>query len=727
MDRADDLGVPGDDLRALPLEVVQRIDSLADRFEQELLEGREPNLEAFVAMLTDGGDAARNALRSQLKAVASDESLGSLTRVKVPENTVSWPLQAAGQEMPETIGEYRLLERLGSGGMGVVYKALHTRLGCHVAIKFARLAAALDPTHTQRLLREARTVGRLRHEHIVRALDAGDSPLGPYLVTEYIGGGTAGQLVRERGPLAIDRALELTRQAATALAYSHSQGVVHRDIKPSNILLEDGQVVRLVDFGLAKPDEIAEADTDMAEATHTGVFLGTVAYAAPEQVFPGGQVDQRADAYSLGCVLYFLLTGSAPHGSTLPERLLVDRKAISGALSKALPDVPVRVDLLWRRMVASNPTERFGDMQAVVAEIDRVRLNPGPSASSLVRRRRAVGVAAALVALLSTGWLLLRDEAAAGVPRGPRPAAMIAPFSSQEAADGQKKWAEYLQRPVRVNNSIGMPMVLIPPGEFEMGLSEGSPAPQAKESSWRFKPPSEIESEQLPVHRVRITKLLFFGATEVTRDQFERFVDRSGYVTDAERTEGWGKEDAGWLLRPGYSWKSTGQRVAGPDYPVINVTWNDAVALCEWLTANDDLGVYRLPTEAEWEYACRAGTQTPYFFGDRLGEMGEYACYKENFEGWVDSVAKRRPNPFGLYDVYGNRQEWCADVFSADFYSASPSVDPVNLSDGEERCLRGGTHTDAAWFCTSSRRWSQAADNLGAAGIRVVCEVGLDE
>lgn len=723
MDRADALEESRHDLHALPLSVVEQIDLLADQFEHELRGGEHPNIEEFVARLAEG-DAAQRTLRTQLAAIATDESLSESPKGASGE-APSQPLPpAAAQEMPKTIGEYKLLDRLGSGGMGVVYKALHTRLGCHVAIKFARLAATLDPSHTQRLLREARTVGRLRHEHIVRALDAGDSPLGPYLVTEFIGGGTAGQLVREGTPIDFSHALELTRQAATALAYSHSRGVVHRDIKPSNILLDEGQVVRLVDFGLAKPQQTGDVDSDLADATRTGAFLGTVAYAAPEQILPGGEVDERADIYSLACVLYFLVTGSAPHGSTLPERLLSDRKAIGGLLAKSLPDVPVRIDRLWRRMVAANPAERFASMDEVVHEIERVRQNPGPSASSIRRRRRSIGAALGLLALVAAGWLAIRSGGAVARPSGPRPAAMQAPFSSAEARAGQQAWAAYHGRPATVTNTIGISMVLIPPGSFQMGLSADSPTPQAEEDSWRYKPAAEIESEQLPVHDVRLTKAFYLGATEVTKAQFAQFVERSGYVTDAERSAGWGKEDQGWLLRPGYSWKNTGQRVGQPDYPIVNVTWNDAVALCDWLTENDDLGVYRLPTEAEWEYACRAGTQTPYFFGSDPAEMDDYACYKETFDGWVDPVAKRRPNPFGLYDIYGNRQEWCADFFSADYYASSPLDDPLNDSDAEQRCLRGGAHTDGAWFCTSSRRWGQEPDNIGAAGVRVVCELG---
>jgi formylglycine-generating enzyme required for sulfatase activity len=131
-------------------------------------------------------------------------------------------------------------------------------------------------------------------------------------------------------------------------------------------------------------------------------------------------------------------------------------------------------------------------------------------------------------------------------------------------------------------------------------------------------------------------------------------------VTDAERTAGWGKEDRGWLKRAGYSWKNMGQRVCEDDHCVINVTWNDAVALCAWLNANDDdYGAYRLPTEAEWEFACRAGSTTNYSFGNDAAELVEHGWFADNSQGRFRAVGLKRPNPFGIYDMYGNRQEWC--------------------------------------------------------------------
>jgi formylglycine-generating enzyme required for sulfatase activity len=495
-------------------------------------------------------------------------------------------------------------------------------------------------------------------------------------------------------------------------------------------LLDEGRVVRIVDFGLAKPQDLAEFDPDASEATQSGTFLGTVAYAAPEQILPGREADERADQYSLGCVLYFMLTGRPPHGAGLPERLLSERGSISSSLSRHCQNVPVRVDQLWRRMVAHEPGHRFADMETLVTKLQQVRANPGPSARLVAARRRfaAIGLVMALLSglLMYASWSG-SPQLAEQANRGLLPDPMRAPFSATQASQAQLRWATYLRQPVQLTNSIGIDLVLIPPGEFQMGISSGEPEPEAEPDNWRYKPIDEVRAEQSPAHRVVLSEPFYCGTTEVTYAQFGRFVAESGYVTDAERTAGWGKEDRGWLKRSGYSWKNTGQRVSEDDFPVVNVSWNDAVALCDWLTENDGLGFYRLPTEAEWEFACRGGTATPYYFGDDPAQIGDHAWYAENFDTWVHVVAAKQPNPFGLFDLYGNRQEWCRDTFDANFYTRSPESDPVCLAEDSLKSMRGGAHTDEARFCTSARRWGQSADNIGAAGIRIVCELATPE
>ncbi len=752
-----------DNFAALPLSVVRRIDELADQYEAACRSGETPDPRSYVEQFGDASDEARAVLAAHLGAIQSE--LGSSDRASrgpaapgvvadspalststherpiTPsagdDRTASTPVppqQIALGEEPLQVGEYLLLERLGSGGMGVVYKALHVRLQRLVAIKFPRFAALLDPHSAARFLREAKLVGQLQHPHIVMALDAGDSRYGPYLVTEFIEGETVESLVRRAGPLPFQTAVRLVAQAASALGFAHSRDIVHRDVKPSNLLIDGEGRLRVLDFGLAKLLADGQRATDSGEAsqyTQFGAFLGTVGYAAPEQLRSGQTIDHRADIYSLGCVLYFMLTGEVPHKGTLADRLFARRLSAS-ALRMQGGAVPSRFERVWGQMVASAPQRRFASMADVEREMHNVLAASADGMRMSVLPRRAV-LASVSLACLAVGGLALWDMRAAPSdrlrpiprPEGPPPAPAVAPFATAQAKRHQQDWAEYLGVPVHMVNSAGMPFVLLPPGEFSMGMSDAPlPEPAPPVGNWRYRDPQVVRQEQLPRHRVLLTRPLYFGATEVTNAQFRRFVDAAAYVTDAERSAGWGKEDRGWLKRAGYSWKNMGQRLCEDDHCVINVTWNDAAALCAWLNANNaEYGTCRLPTEAEWEFACRAGSTTHYSFGNDPTELAQHGWFGDNSEGRFRAVGLKRPNPFGIYDMYGNRQEWCLDNYAADFYGASPLENPVCETGDSRRVMRGGAHTDLASFCTSSQRWSQQADNPGAAGIRIVCEL----
>ncbi|MEX2170266.1 MAG: serine/threonine-protein kinase [Pirellulales bacterium] len=322
--------------------------------------------------------------------------VASTHRNSIEQAGFQLPREVSSADQPVTVGEYRLLEQLGSGGMGVVYKAIHRRLDRFVAIKFPRFAAVLDRRSAARFLREAMLIGRLAHPHIVRALDAGESLYGPYLVTEFIDGETIDVLVRRAGPLPFEQAVKLVEQAARALAYAHSQDIVHRDIKPSNMLLDEAGVLRIVDFGLAKllADDGRKVETSQnSDGTEFGTFLGTVGYAAPEQLRPDQMVDHRADIYGLGCVLYFMLTGEAPHKGTIADRLLTHRRSRASTLRFGRNDLPLGFEKTWQGMVADSPRSRFSSMleveqamQSALVDRPRRRNLQSPVLNSCERR-----------------------------------------------------------------------------------------------------------------------------------------------------------------------------------------------------------------------------------------------------------------------------------------------------------------------------------------------------
>jgi serine/threonine protein kinase len=208
------------------------------------------------------------------------------------------------------VGPYRLLEPLGAGGMGTVYRALHTHLGKVVALKLLRSSWRDVPEAVGRFRREMRAAGRLRHPNLVEAYDAGAEGV-PYLAMELVAGLDVARLLQGHpgGRLAVADACEVVRQAAAGLQHAFENGLVHRDLKPSNLLLTPDGTVKVLDLGLALP---RSATPGQADLTGAGQFLGTPDYMAPEQLLDPHTVDVRADLYSLGATLYHLLAGRPP-------------------------------------------------------------------------------------------------------------------------------------------------------------------------------------------------------------------------------------------------------------------------------------------------------------------------------------------------------------------------------------------------------------------------------
>jgi len=269
--------------------------------------------------------------------------------------------------------------------------------------------------------------------------------------------------------------------------------------------------------------------------------------------------------------------------------------------------------------------------------------------------------------------------------------------------------------PGEIVNSVGMKLKLIPAGEFMMG----SP-----------KPDDGFDRDEKPQHKVRITQPFYLGVYEVTKGQFQQFVEASGYKTEAEKDGeggfGWNESKGEFEFDPNpkYTWRNTG--FAQTDaHPVVNVSWNDAVAFCKWLSAKEGKA-YRLPTEAEWEYTCRAGTRTQYQHGDDpegLVSVGNVLdgtakasltpfppailnqCLNAK-DGYVFTapVGKFRANAFGLFDMHGNAWEWCQDWYAEDYYAVSPTDDPAGPETGYWRVVRGGGWWYPAGKCRSASR-----------------------
>ncbi len=260
---------------------------------------------------------------------------------------------------PKTIGDYEVLRVLGTGGMGQVYLAKHSRLGRLVALKILAGRRLGDHRANQRFESEMRVIGRLSHPNIVTAHDAREIDGQAVLVTEYIDGLDLGQLLLRSGPLPTAEACEIVRQVLEALQYTSDQGFVHRDVKPSNIMLSRQGDVKLLDLGLAR---IQYGDVETPEITGTGQTMGTADYISPEQITDSRQVDIRSDIYSLGATFYKLLTGRAPFGDDMHTSAFAKMTAHVSKSPTSIrtlrSDLPMEVERLIESMLAKRPEDR---------------------------------------------------------------------------------------------------------------------------------------------------------------------------------------------------------------------------------------------------------------------------------------------------------------------------------------------------------------------------------
>lgn len=300
------------------------------------------------------------------------EPLAAEKKSKAPRDD-SGPIPLAGETKPKTkpvvklkaLGEFRLVSRLGEGGMGTVFKAYQESKKRFVALKVMNKDLASRPGYVARFHREARAMGRLNHPHIIKCLAAGESHGFLYLAMEYADGGNLKSLI-DRGPLSVADSVTVALAVARGLQAAHEQGIIHRDIKPENILLTSKGIPKIADLGLAKA-----ADETAVDLTRTGMGIGTPRYASPEQIKDAKGADARSDIYTLGCVFYACLVGKPPFDAeTLVALMKIKEKGTYKPASVANPAVPASLDRLLTKMLAKNPDHRYASCAEVVQELE---------------------------------------------------------------------------------------------------------------------------------------------------------------------------------------------------------------------------------------------------------------------------------------------------------------------------------------------------------------------
>ena len=614
---------------------------------------------------------------------------GHAVRGLCPRCLLSMGLKTDGDADLQTIGAYEIERLLGRGGMGIVYKARQVSLNRVVALKILHPNLSNDPAFVKRFHREAQAVARLNHQHIVQIHDIGEENGVHFFSMEYIKGRLVNEILEQEGFLQVDHALDIIYQVARALKFAHSKNIIHRDIKPSNIIVDQVGRVKVMDFGLAKLG-------GQTKLTKTDTVLGTVNYMSPEQA-KGETVDHRSDIWSMGVVLYEMLAGRSPFRAT-NEAALIHKIIYESVpdLQDLSPDIPSKLKAIVTRAMSRDLEKRYQSVADFMKDLQDFKgPEPKGGARPLEKSRqyldKAVGflqeksvckkllIPLALVAIVFAGYLANSKWPTQNDP-GPEKVSTI----QQEPT---KKAKTVSQKAMKVNKEAPEGMVLIPAGEFMMGTAVGG------------------RDDEHPQRNVYLDAF-FMDKYEVTNVQFKQFADATGYATDAEK-QGFGTiwMPGGFRSVDGANWRSP----QGPkssideimDHPVVQVSWNDAVAYAEWAGK-------RLPTEAEWEKASRGtdGRKYPWGnsepdgsqcnFGDKNVVTGKGDTNSDDGYKYTSPVGtyEAGKSPYGVYDMSGNVWEWCADWSSSDYYRNSPSRNPENKARGKSRVTRGASFFD---------------------------------
>ena len=714
-------------------------------------------------------------------------------------------------------GRYRVVEKIGTGGMGIVYKVKDEKLDGRVfALKALPPDMSTSKAAIKRLKKEALAAIDMHHSHIM-ALHSFDND-GPhhFLVMEYLDGPDLEDALVDEERFEVEAVLGVARQVCPALDYAHKRGIVHRDIKPSNLIYKtegDERVIKIADFGIAY-----QVRNSIARLTGQDTTGGTMHYMPPEQL-AGKDVDGRADQYALAASLYELLRGRPPFEgagvrlmkqieevtpdeiSGVPENVnaallkglakkaddrfescghllaaleakesakesvetvitisatgaigdvsSVDATAVIAAAAPEVPKAPEvpeaavpasavpevteaeeQAGVVGPAITITNDGKSIGDHDGSeaanssdVSSTEEGASSPGPSGN---RGNWLI----ALLGLLVVGWFvqdslqqsLLRVSVnpadalvtvdgrfydSSRIPLEPGKYTVVASKTGYQAKiesvpinEGKVSTIDWVlerlpESPKAVNEKIvaGVKFCWCPPGEFMMG-SPGS------------EPGRDRDDE--PQHKVEITKGFWLGKYEVTQSQWQSVMG------------------------------SNPSDFKGDNRPVEKVSWNDCQAYIRQLNSREGGShKFRLPTEAEWEYACRAGTTSAFHFGDKIkADQGNFIGFYLKKRGvlpyWfrnvkTTSVGSFPSNPWGLHDMLGNVSEWCNDWYSGDYYKTSPQKDPMGPSSGKDRVFRGGGWESYAEHYRAASRLGGGPDfSYNQLGLRLLLESKKD-
>ncbi len=586
-----------------------------------------------------------------------------------------------------TINNYQILSELGQGGMATVYLAEHVLLHKRVAFKVLNDEFVRNKNIRARFLKEARDMAKMSHPNVVKVTDLIDAGDIVGIVMEYIEGESLKEHLERKTRLNHVEIKSIFSQMLDALDYVHKQNLVHRDIKPSNFMINAEGQVKLMDFGIAKS---LEAGVSEFTQTGTGAQMGTPMYMSPEQVKDSKEVGPASDIYAMGVVLWQMVSGKRPYDGNSLSTIEIQIKILQEPLSPT--------HTIWDSLIAK-ATQKVAALRYAHATEFKQALERIDASAPLGGSEKTV-LEHATPSKVKTAGNNDKSESENNFDPVSSPTPQKSPKKRNLAKD--------------VFLTIGLLGILILLGKFIQSASdsgiktetttystatvtEASPLSGELAIEWADipagtftmgSPQSEADRGDSEIQHEVTLDGFKMSKHEVTFDQYDAFCDatRRSKPTD----EGWGR----------------GKR------PVINVSWDDAKAFADWAGA-------QLPTEAQWEYACRAGSQTPFNTGSCLstdaanydGNDPYQGCNSGSYQQKTMPVASYAANAWGLYDMHGNVWEWCADWHGG--YPNSAQTNPEGPSTGSARVVRGGSWLYDAQYCRSAYR-----NNFNSPGIR---------
>jgi eukaryotic-like serine/threonine-protein kinase len=606
------------------------------------------------------------------------------TRANRPADTKAERERGPGGLIPGELfqGKYEIIEMLGAGGMGQVYQAHHLDLGTMVAIKVLNKNLTMDDQAIERFKREARASAKVVHPNAVRVFDYGVEDGTCYLVMEYMEGESLRKRLNKRKRLPLQEVITFTEQVCYVLEVMHRKGITHRDLKPDNIyfnLQEESEVVKVLDFGLAK---MSNSATQMAaQLTNPGSIVGTPHYMSPEQC-QSIEIDGRSDLYSLGIIVYEMLSGRVPFDAENSYSLLF--KQVNDPpppLQDLASDIPPNVCKVVEKLLEKEPADRYQTAKQFLQALCGAASLSHSFYLDLMDRSRP-----------DNKFFEAGRTGEVSVERGKIDSKSIEKIEKIEKIEENRPTSplKYILGAAGLVVVIAVMVLLVSragmalPDENFVLIQGGSVTIGRNAEDCQAIPGCVIDAEESPAHNVTLSPY-YLSKHEVTNKEYKEFV----VATNRPAPKLWKGQD----FLPGTD-----------DLPVTNITWDDAVAYCKWLSKPGGIE-YRLPTEEEWEHAAKGNDNRLYPWGvnwdqslANANKLGSNSPLRVN---QAPNNTEDR-SPFGIFAMAGNVSEWTNSNFTV--YPGS-SYQPQG-SDLQCKVFRGGSfQIKSEGLRTTIRAW----------------------